>query len=71
MLDEGKTPLKVVHTKPAVCLLAAKMAALRIIALRGVRTSSHNWLLFLGVRLCLNIFLVSETKYTNIVSKVA
>jgi hypothetical protein len=29
MLDGGKTPLKVVHTKPAVCLLAAKMAALQ------------------------------------------
>ena len=26
MLDGGKTPLKVVHTKPAVRLLAAKMA---------------------------------------------
>src|SRR6266403_4073300 len=37
---------------------------------RGVRTSSHNWLLFLGVRFCLNILLVSETKYTNIVSRV-
>src|SRR4029077_18182897 len=29
-----------------------------IIASRGARTSSHNWLLFLGVRFCLNIFLV-------------
>jgi hypothetical protein len=29
-----------------------------IIASRGVRTSSHNWLLFLSVRFCLNIFLV-------------
>ena len=37
---------------------------------RGVRTSSHHWFLFLGVRFCLNIFLVSETKYTNIVSRV-
>jgi hypothetical protein len=31
MLDRGKTPLKVVHTKPAVCLLAAKMAALQLL----------------------------------------
>jgi hypothetical protein len=28
-----------------------------------------NWLLFLGVRFYLNIFLVLETKYTNIVSR--
>jgi len=41
-----------------------------IIASRGVKTSFHNWLLFLGVRFCLNIFLVLETKYTNIVSRV-
>jgi len=63
-------PLKVVHTKPAVRLLAAKNGRPTIIASRGVRTSSHNWLLFLGVRFCPNIFLVSETKYTNIVSRV-
>jgi len=31
MLDGGKTPLKVVHTKPAVCLLAAKMAAPQVL----------------------------------------
>jgi hypothetical protein len=31
MLDGGKTPLKVVQTKPAVCLLAAKMAALQLL----------------------------------------
>jgi hypothetical protein len=31
MLDGGKTPLKVVHTKPAVCLSAAKMAALQLL----------------------------------------
>jgi hypothetical protein len=31
MLDGGKTPLKVVHTKPAVRLLAAKMAALQLL----------------------------------------
>ena len=41
-----------------------------IVASRGVRTSSHNWSLYLGVRFCVNIFLVSETKYTNIVSRV-
>jgi hypothetical protein len=31
MLDGGKTPLKVMHTKPAVRLLAAKMAALQVL----------------------------------------
>jgi hypothetical protein len=31
MLDGGKTPLKVVHTRPAVRLLAAKMAALQLL----------------------------------------
>jgi hypothetical protein len=31
MLDGGKTPLKVVHTKRAGCLLAAKMAALQLL----------------------------------------
>jgi hypothetical protein len=41
-----------------------------IIASRGMMTSSHNWLLFLGVRFYLNILLVLETKYTNIVSRV-
>jgi hypothetical protein len=34
MLDRGKTPLKVVHTKPAVCLLAAKIAALQLLLAR-------------------------------------
>jgi len=31
MLDGGKTPLKVVYTKSAVRLLAAKMAALQLL----------------------------------------
>jgi hypothetical protein len=31
MLAGGKTPLKVVHTKPAGCLLAAKMADLQLL----------------------------------------
>jgi hypothetical protein len=31
MLDGGKTPLKVVYTKPAVCLSAAKMAARQLL----------------------------------------
>ena len=41
-----------------------------IIASRGVRTSSHNWLLFFGRPILSEHFLVSETKYTNIVSRV-
>jgi len=31
MLEGGKTPLKVMHTKPAVRLLAAKMAAVQVL----------------------------------------
>jgi len=46
MLDGGKTPLKVVHTKPAVRLLATKMAALQL-SLRAawgrVRTTGYSF----------------------------
>jgi hypothetical protein len=70
MLDGGKTPLKVVHTTARRSFIGGQNGRPTMIASRGVRTSSHNWLLFLGVRFCPNIFLVSETKYTNLVSRV-
>jgi len=46
MLDGGKMPLKVVHTKPAVRLLAAKMAALQLllrVAWERVRTTGYSF----------------------------
>jgi len=69
MLDGGKTPLEGGAPEARRLFIGGQNGRPTSIDSRGVRTSSHR-LLFLGVRFCLNIFLVLETKYTNIVSRV-